>query len=100
MELELLKYVGDHWGPFAVLAVIVLGTPAYMAWTYHRTRMGEMRQSVEEKKAAIEEHKAEKADYKSIITGNTEAITKLAGVLERNTDVTTALQAEVRSLKK
>ena len=92
MELEILKMVLDHWGPVGTVLLVIFGTPAYMAWTYHKTRVSELKQSADE-------HRAEKADYKNIITGNTEAITKLAGALEANTEATRDLQHEVRGLK-
>lgn len=49
-----------------------------IVWKLHEIRSAEL-------KTSIEEHKADKADYRQVITGNTEAIGKMAGAIETNT---------------
>lgn len=88
MELQILKYVAEHWGLFGLLAAFLLGTPAYMAFTYHKTRVTEL-------KTQVTENKQDKEDYKNVITGNTQAITEMAGLLRENTQATRDLRNSI-----
>ncbi len=78
METEILKLAVDNLGVTGSILAVIFGTPPYLAWTYHKTRIAEL-------KTSVEEQKSDKADYRSVISGNTEAITKMAGALESNT---------------
>lgn len=78
METEFIKFIFEHLGPAGAILAVIFGTPPYFAWTYHKTRVAEL-------KSQVEEQKSDKADYRSVISGNTEAITKMAGALESNT---------------
>jgi len=49
-----------------------------VVWKLHEMRTVEL-------KASIEEHRTDKADYRQVITGNTEVIGKMAGAIETNT---------------
>jgi hypothetical protein len=73
-EAAVIKYLSDHWG----LAGVLIASPGVVAIAYHKIRVNEL-------KAQVDEQKADKADYRNVITGNTSAMTEMAGALRENT---------------
>lgn len=74
LALSLLEKILAQTG----LVGLGMAVAGVIVWKLHEIRASEL-------KASIEEHKSDKADYRQVITGNTEAIGKMAGALESNT---------------
>lgn len=73
-EAELIELALKNWG----ITGFILISPAVLAITYHKLRVSDL-------KTQVEEQKADKADYRNVITGNTAAMTEMAGALRENT---------------
>lgn len=81
---NLLKVLLES-GPYGVASAAML----VMGYLFHRGRVSDL-------KSQHDEAKTDKADYKAVITGNTEAMTKMAGSLDNNTVATRELQSYLR----
>lgn len=86
-EEAVIQYIFDHWGILGLLAA----APAALAYVYHRVRMAEL-------KTQADEQRADKNDYKNVIVGNTEAMTKLCSAVDNCTSSNNQIQTLVQRL--